>query len=90
MVNEVWVFNGTKSSFPAAVFCKMEEAEIWIAKYRLSGVLTLYPLDIGIYDWAIGNGYFTPNGDNQSSPEFIQKFTSAIQHHYHYENGVRE
>lgn len=44
----VWVFNGG-GDFPAGVFTTRELAEAWIAKHRLVGVLTKYPLDIGVY-----------------------------------------
>jgi hypothetical protein len=33
-------------------------AEKWIHKNRLTGTLTQYPLDVGIYDWAIDNQFF--------------------------------
>ncbi|HEU0053036.1 MAG TPA: hypothetical protein VFQ39_07655, partial [Longimicrobium sp.] len=48
----VWVFNGEAGSFPSGVFTSREAAEAWIAKYALTGVLTAYPLDVGVYDWA--------------------------------------
>lgn len=83
----VWVFNGAKSKFPSAVFSSKELAEIWIAKYSLTGILTLYPIDISVYEWSQNKGYFTPQGDKQKSTEFIQCFSSASQEHYHYEDG---
>lgn len=83
----IWVFNGVGSKFPSAVFTEKEIAEQWIKINRLTGTLTAYPLDISIYDWAISNGYFTPKGDQHRTPEFIGKFTSASQEHYHYEDG---
>ncbi len=85
---QVWVFNGTGSKFPAAIFTKKELAESWIMQNCLSGILTLYPLDIGIYDWAINNGHFTTTKPHEKEAEFIQKFTSASQEHFHYEGGV--
>jgi len=85
----VWVFNGSSGHFASAVFSSKENAEAWIAKKRLTGILTAYPLNIGIYDWAIQNGFFEPTEDKHKIPEFIQRFSSASQEHYHYEDGSR-
>jgi hypothetical protein len=83
----VWVFNGG-GAFPSGVFTDLEIAEAWISANRLTGILTAYPLDIGVYDWAVGGGYFTPKRDDQKSPEFIGRFSSGALEHYHYEDGV--
>jgi hypothetical protein len=86
----VWVFNGEGSHLPSAVFSTVEEAEIWITRYRLSGILTWYPLNISVYDWVLAKGYFQLKSKIQSSPEFISRFTSAYTGHHHYENGIRQ
>jgi len=83
----VWVFNGAKSHFPSGIFTSKKLAEEWIRKSRLTGTLTCYPLDIGVYEWALSNGYFTPKRDDQTTPEFIGRFSDASQEHYHYEDG---
>ncbi len=85
---QIWIFQGAKSNFANGVFSSKANAEEWICKHQLSGILTLYPLDVGVYDWAIENGFFTTKKDYQTSPEFIQRFSSASQEHYHYQNGV--
>jgi len=72
------------------VFSKKAIAEIWIRKHHLSGVLTQYPLDEGVYDWAISNGTFSVKKEEENLPEFIQRFSSGSQDHYHYENGNLE
>ena len=82
----VWVFNGARASFPGGVFTSRETAEKWILKNNLVGTLTRYPLDSSAYDYAIANGWFEPKEPRHSEPEFIQRFTSASQEHYHYEN----
>jgi hypothetical protein len=51
-------------------------------------MLTLYPLDIGVYEWAIARGLFTPKKDKHRTVEFIGGFTTASMEHYHYEHGV--
>jgi hypothetical protein len=84
-LKQVWVFNGNRNRFPSAVFTERHLAEAWIQKNRLEGTLTAYPLNISIYDWAIEKEYFTPEKDEQSSPNFIANFSSASQEHYHFE-----
>ena len=64
-----------------------ETAESWIRQHGLSGTLTAYPMDVGTYNWAVSVGHFTPTRDDQRSAEFIQRFSSATQEHYHYELG---
>jgi hypothetical protein len=87
-MQSVWVFNGIGASIPAGVFTSRPTAEAWIAAHHLSGTLTEYPLDVGVYDLALQRGWFTPRGDDQKSPEFIQRFTSASQQHHHYQDGL--
>lgn len=82
----VWVFNGG-GDFPAGVFTSRDRAEAWVTQHRLSGVLTLYPLDVGVYEWAIKGGMFTPKRPDQAGPRFIGGFSSASQEHYHYTDG---
>lgn len=84
----VWVFNGG-GRFPSGVFSTIEKAEEWIAGHRLSGVLTWYPLDAGMYDWVIAGGHWCPRTDEQRTAAFIGRFSSAYRHH-HYEVGVRK
>lgn len=83
----VWVFNGARNHFPSGVFASRARAEDWIRENRLSGTLTVYPIDRGIYDWAMGHGSFTPKRDEHRTPDFIANFSSATQEHYHYEQG---
>jgi hypothetical protein len=86
----VWVFCGQSSRFPSAIFLSKELAEAWITSNSLSGVLTAYPVDISVYDWAIAKGFFIPKKEEHQQPAFIQKFSSASQEHYHYENGTSD
>jgi hypothetical protein len=88
-MDSVWVFNGS-ADLPAAVFTTRELVEAWIAKHGLSGVLTKYPLDVGVYEWAIGCGAFKPKRPDQSGAQFIGRFSSASLEHYHYRDGVCE
>ncbi len=88
-LSNIWLFHGNGGHSASAVFSSKDEAEDWIESYSLSGVLTKYPINIGVYDWAIREGYFSPKKEHQFKPEFIQKFTGG-QEHYHYENGKIE
>jgi hypothetical protein len=83
----VWVFNGPRGAFPSAVFSTREVAEEWIVGERLSGTLTEYPIDVSVFDWAIANGFFVPKKDGDRTSDFIQKFSSAAQEHFHYLEG---
>ncbi|MBW8687154.1 DUF7710 domain-containing protein [Chitinophaga rhizophila] len=85
----VWVFHGMNSRFSGGIFTTLPLAEDWIAKHRLTGLLTAYPLDTGIYDWAIAGGLFEPKKPEHDSPNFIGGFTTAGQEHQHYEDGKR-
>ena len=88
--NGVWIFNGLNGRFPSGVFTSKGLADSWIKENRLSGVLTLYPINTGVYEWAINQNYFVAKKESESSPDFIQCFTSGSQEHYHYENGELE
>ena len=89
-MNSIWLFHGAGSRFTSGVFTERTIAEEWITKNMLSGVLTKYPINISVYDWAINESFFAPQKDIHQSANFIQKFTSASQEHYHYENGNLE
>lgn len=86
-MRSVWVFIGHGGTFPAAVFSDQAKADAWIARHRLSGTLTAYPVDEPIYEWAIERGFFEPKRPDQSQARFIQRFSSASLEHFHYEDG---
>ena len=85
-VPSVWVFSGG-GSFPSGVFTSRERAEEWIRHHRLTGTLTAYPPDLGVYDWTIQKGWFQPRREDQRTSDFVGRFSSAYQEHYHYEDG---
>lgn len=88
ILQQVWIFCGAGSRFPAGVFTDKDAALDWILRHQLTGVLSAYPLNAGVYDWAVLQGHFTPASEHEHTPGFVQKFTSASQEHYHVENGV--
>jgi len=85
----IWFFHSAGAQFSGGVFSAIELAESWILENKLSGVLTAYPLDCGVYNWAIENQFFSPKHERHSSSSFIGGFTSARQEHFHYENGIK-
>jgi hypothetical protein len=85
----VWVFVAPEATFPSGVFGSLEQADQWIAKNQLSGVLTEYPVGVGVYDWAVTRGVFTPRPGKVIDAAFVGRFTSAAMLHFHYEDGVR-
>ena len=86
----VWVFNGGKGDFPGGIFTELDRAEQWIEQHGLTGTLTAYPLDTGVYEWAIAKGLFRPVEPHQATSHFIGRFTSASMEHHHYEDGRRQ
>lgn len=83
----VWVFMGEGATFPSGIFSAQDKAEAWIAQHALSGVLTHYSVDEGVYDWAIRNEYFRPRPEKRVDSRFISRFTSGRMTHVHYEDG---
>ena len=91
--NCVWVFNGSKGKFPGGIFTTVDIAEQWIARNKLTGVLTQYPIDQGAFEWALERNLTTLRPDllpqKLLDSDFIGSFSSASFEHYHYENGGR-
>ena len=84
----VWIFHGAGGRFASGAFTDRTIAELWIVKHQLEGILTWYPLDKGVFEWAIENAHFLPQNAQQESGEFIQRFTSASQPHSHFEGAA--
>lgn len=72
----VWIFTAPKAKFPSGAFTGREVAERWIHQHRLSGTLTAYPVDVGVYDWAVSGGHFAPKRDDQRSQS---SFSASVQ-----------
>ena len=85
----VWIFNGTGARFPAGAFTSRALAEEWIRARRLSGMLTAYPLDEGVFDWALRHDFVTGRARGRGDdPAFVGAISSATQEHYHSEDGA--
>jgi len=89
-MESIWVFNGIQSSFPSGVFRNKESAEAWISGNLLTGTLTEYPVDTGMYDYAISMGHFEPSKLEHETPLFVGKFSGGGISHVHYEDGKKE
>ena len=87
MKESVWVFHGDGATFASGVFSDYAQAEGWINKHKLSGMLTEYPLNQGAYDWCVEKEYFTPKKPPHYEGKFIGRFTSASQEHFRFEGG---
>lgn len=85
----VWVFVAAQARFPSGVFRTVGEAEEWITRHQLSGLLTEYPVGVGVYDWATSSGHFRPRPDKVIDAAFVGGFTSGAMSHHHYEDGAR-
>jgi hypothetical protein len=86
-MESVWVFNGIQSRFPSGIFSNKATAEGWINKHSLTGTLTEYPIDTGMYDYAILKGQFQPKKPEHGTPLFIGKFSGGGIDHFHYVDG---
>jgi len=82
----VWVFMGVGARFPSGVFSARDNAEHWIAENKLTGMLTAYPVDNGVFDWARAAGY--EGKRTELTPIFIGSYASRLEH-YHYSEGCQ-
>lgn len=89
-MKDIWVFNGVMARFPSGLFTSLEDAKTWIKHNKLTGVLTKYPVNTGVYDWAIKKSFFRPTEDKHSSSSFIGSFTCAAMDHLHFEDGEED
>jgi len=94
MEKRVWVFvsAGSRYTFPSGIFSTLRMAEEWILKHELTGMLTEYPLDSGVYDWAVAKGYYqTKPADNKKRDmaSLIGGFSAKEQKQFHYVSGRR-
>lgn len=87
-VDSVWIFHGARARFSGGVFTERATAELWILAHRLTGILTRYPVDVGVYDWAVKNEYFLPEKPEHQTSSFVGGFTSARMEHIHFADGI--
>ena len=89
----VWLFHGAGGRFAGGAFTDLADAEQWIRQHRLSGTLTRYPLNQGVFNWAVENNRSNLKPETlaakANNPAFIGSFTTASMEHYHYEAGEK-
>ena len=92
--NNIWVFIGENGRFPSAAFTQISDAEAWVSKNKLTGMLSAMPLNQGLFEWAVENDAFSMKPEKlkekSNDPNFIATCTTASLDHYHYENGIKE
>jgi hypothetical protein len=83
----IYVFSGDRGTFPGGVFNSFALAEEWILRHRLSGLLTEYPVNVGVFDWAVSTGRIRRPQGAGFTADTIAGFSSYLEH-WHYENGL--
>jgi len=85
----VWVFQGEKARHASGVFASKGDALAWAGRHRLTGILTEYPVGIGVYDDAIAHNRFKPTRSHHGTPEHIAGFSpsAAVYEHIHLVDG---
>jgi len=81
----VWVF--VSGNVVSGAFSTLERAEEWISRHALTGLITAYPVDHGVYDWAVENSFFHPKKEHHGTPHHIATFSGGALPHVHYEEG---
>ena len=72
-LERVWVFHGKPYRFPSGIFTSPVAANFWIAQHRLSGCLAEYPVNTGLFDWAVAQGHHKPKAGDET-PKHIANF----------------
>lgn len=92
--NSIWIFMGEGARFPSSAFVELKDADAWISEHQLTGMLSAFPINQGLFEWAIENDALNMKPETletkKNDPDFIATCTTASLEHYHYEGGVRE
>lgn len=83
----VWIFSGDDARHPAGVFESKEDGLTWARAFRVSGLLTEYPVGGGCYDIAVSEGHFRPSKPHHGSPEHVSTFSPGWTDHIHLVRG---
>jgi hypothetical protein len=84
----VWIFHGATASFASGVFAHRDQGLEWIAKHRLTGVLTEYPVGDGCYDIAMRAGHFSPSQPHHGTSAHVAAFSPGYTDHVHVRDGA--
>ena len=82
----VWLFQAVPGAGAGGVFRSLESASAWILRHRLTGLLTQYPLDYGVFDYIVEKGWIKRTKPHLDTPEFMGGYCGNL-HHYHCEDG---
>lgn len=85
----VFVFHGTGSQFGNAVFSSVEQAAAWIARHKLTGLLTAYDLDEPAYDRLKREDRLPRFRRSSEESEIVQRFCDGSRH-WRFFLGLRE
>ena len=89
--NNIGVFVGSGSRFPSGIFSSKKLAQEWISRYKLTGTLTIIPVDEGVFDWALANDMLNLKKEKipekSLDPRFVADCLPASLEHYHFNNG---
>jgi hypothetical protein len=86
-VDYIWIFHGEGARFASGVFTTEDLALEWVARHRLTGVVTQYPVNAGAYDEAIANGWFRPSKPHHGTPTHVAGFSPGHTEHIHVRDG---
>lgn len=80
----VWIFHGESGQFASGVFEDKASGLEWIARHRLTGLLTEYEVGDGCYDLAVREGRFRNSKPHHGSPGHVASFSPGLDHvHVH-------
>lgn len=79
-----WVFHGQSVGNASAIFSTFIKASEWCQENRVSGILSKYPIDIALYDWAASKHGFKRHVSDAGKEDF----TEGGQQHIHFEQGT--
>ena len=82
--NYIWLIQSSENLNVIGCFMRKHEAETYIFENNLKCMLTKYPINMSVYDWAIQNNFWQPKNDLQKNSKFRAKFNSAYLEHDHY------
>src|SRR4051794_37563114 len=86
----VWIFHGAGASFASGVFTNRDDGMSWIARHRLTGILTEYPVGDGCYDIAVRAGHFAPSQPHHGTPSHVARFSPGYTDHVHVRDGQED
>ena len=85
----VWIFHGEGSRFASGVFADRSSALDWVARHRLTGIVSEYQVGDGCYDFALRRGRFRDTKPHHGLPQHVAGFSPGLDH-VHVQDGQPE